>query len=90
MTETPVLEPPETEKINEDPKRVFVKNDDVNDFGHVIVTFMKILAWGEEKAGKKALEIHETGEGVVFEGHFERAELICEQLQSAQLDARLA
>lgn len=86
----PVLEPPETEKINEEPTRVDVLNDDVNDFGHVISTFMRILAWGEEKAARKALEIHETGKATVFEGHLERAELIYEQLISAKLNAQIS
>lgn len=84
-----VLEPPETQKVNQEPAKVSVVNDEINDFSHVISTFMKVLAWGEEKAGKVALLIHQNGEAIVFEGHLERAELIYEQLKQAKLDARL-
>lgn len=58
-----------------------VINDEVNTFDHVIAILCSVLPdMSESKAGKLAVQIHETGKAMVFHGTQEQCELYCEKI----------
>lgn len=67
------------------PYKVVLHNDDVNDFGHVIRTILKLTPLEEEEAVLKTLEAHETGHAVLLVTSKERAELYVEQFATFSL-----
>jgi ATP-dependent Clp protease adapter protein ClpS len=76
-----------TKREVQEPAKVMVLNDPYNTFNYVVDTFQRILAKDEEWCWVKAYEIHNNERAIVFEGHLERAEFICEQLLRAELGA---
>jgi ATP-dependent Clp protease adaptor protein ClpS len=67
------------------PYRVVLHNDDVNDFGHVVITIMLLTHLKAEDAVARTMEAHETGQSVLLVTHRERAELYVEQFASCSL-----
>jgi len=62
-----------------------VHNDEVNDFGHVVITIMLLTHLKAEDAVARTMEAHETGQSVLLVTHRERAELYVEQFASCSL-----
>lgn len=67
------------------PYKVVLHNDDVNEFGHVILTILKLTPLEEERAVLCTIEAHETGHSVLLITNKERAELYVEQFASCRL-----
>ena len=67
------------------PYRVILHNDDVNAFGHVVITIMLLTHLKAEDAVARTMEAHETGQSVLLVTHRERAELYVEQFASCSL-----
>ncbi len=67
------------------PYSVLLHNDDVNDFGHVITSILRLTALTQEDAITRALEAHESGVALLLVTHRERAELYAEQFASLSL-----
>ena len=65
---------------------VIVRNDDHNTFDHVAKTLARVIPGiGLDQGYRKADEIHNTGQAIVWTGPKEPAELYWEQLGSAGL-----
>ena len=67
------------------PYKVLLHNDDVNDFGHVIMSILRLTTLTQEDAITRALEAHEMGVALLLVTHRERAELYSEQFASLRL-----
>jgi len=67
------------------PYKVLLHNDDVNEFGHVILSILKLTPIPREEAILKTLEAHETGVALLLVTHKERAELYAEQFATMNL-----
>ncbi len=68
------------------PYAVVVFNDDLHTFAYVIETFVKVFGYPAEKCCTLAVQIHNTGRGVVWSGPKEVAELKRDQIRSAGPD----
>ena len=65
---------------------VIVRNDDHNTFDHVAKTLARVIPGiGLDEGYRKADQIHQTGQAIVWTGPREPAELYWEQLSSAGL-----
>lgn len=71
------------------PWLVVVRNDPVNLMSYVVLVFKRVLGFGEAKARKHMLEVHEKGRSVVWSGERERAEAYAQTLQTWQLSAHI-
>jgi ATP-dependent Clp protease adaptor protein ClpS len=69
--------------------RVVVLNDPVNLMSYVVLVFKKVFGFGEDKARKHMLEVHEQGRSVVWAGLREKAEAYVFTLQQWHLTAVL-
>lgn len=67
------------------PYRVLLHNDDVNDFGHVIMAILRLTTLTQEDAITRTIEAHDTGVALLLVTHRERAELYAEQFSSLSL-----
>ena len=67
------------------PYKVILHNDDVNDFGHVIRTILRLTHLKEHEAVHRTIEAHETGSSMLLVTHKERAELYVEQFATFSL-----
>lgn len=67
------------------PYKVILHNDDVNDFGHVILTILKLTPLKEREAVERTIEAHETGQALLLVTNRERAELYVEQFATFNL-----
>lgn len=67
--------------------KVVVLNDPVNLMSYVTMVFRKVFGYGEEKARRHMLEVHEQGRSVLWAGPRERAEAYVYTLQTWQLTA---
>ena len=67
------------------PYRVLLHNDDVNDFGHVIKSIVRLTTLNQEDAITRTLEAHERGLALLLVTHRERAELYVDQFASLSL-----
>ncbi len=66
--------------------RVIVLNDDHNTFDHVARTLARVIPGiGLDEGYRKADQIHNTGQAIVWSGHLEAAEHYWDQLSSAGL-----
>jgi ATP-dependent Clp protease adaptor protein ClpS len=65
---------------------VIVRNDNHNTFDHVAKTLARVIPGiGLDEGYRKADQIHNTGQAIVWSGPKEPAELYWEQLNSAGL-----
>jgi ATP-dependent Clp protease adapter protein ClpS len=82
---TEVIE--DTELITESIYRhlVILFNDNVNDFFHVENCLMDICKKTEEEAVKIAIEAHESGKAVCYNGSLEECETVGEKLAEQNL-----
>jgi ATP-dependent Clp protease adaptor protein ClpS len=65
---------------------VIVRNDSHNTFDHVATTLARVIPGiGLDEGYRKADQIHNTGQAIVWSGPKEPAELYWEQLSSAGL-----
>ena len=67
------------------PYKVLLHNDSVNDFGHVIMSILRLTTLTQEDAVTRTLEAHDTGVALLLVTHRERAELYAEQFASLSL-----
>lgn len=67
--------------------KLFVFNDSVNTFDHVISCFIRILGHTPIQAHQCAQIIHNTGKYAVKLGSFEELEPYCNQLIEQRIDA---
>ena len=67
------------------PWKVLLHNDDVNDFGHVIKSILRLTTLTQEDAITRTIEAHDTGLALLLVTHRERAELYVEQFASLSL-----
>lgn len=68
------------------PYAVVLFNDEEHTFEYVIETLMKVFGYPVEKCYTLALQIHNAGQGIVWSGSREVAELKRDQLRSAGPD----
>ncbi len=64
---------------------IIVYNDNVNNFQHVIKTFVEVLGCTEQQAEQLAMIIHSKGKANVKRGSFKELQPKCEKLISADL-----
>lgn len=69
------------------PYDVVLHNDDVNTIDYVVVCLVQVIGVGTKKAGMLALDVHENGEAVVWNGPHDEAVRIARTLQSLALTA---
>jgi len=67
------------------PYKVILHNDDVNEFGEVILVILKLTSIGEQHAVLCTIEAHETGHSMLLVTNRERAELYVEQFASCRI-----
>ena len=67
------------------PYRVLLHNDDVNDFGHVIKSILRLTTLTQQDAITRTIEAHDTGLALLLMTHRERAELYVDQFASLSL-----
>jgi ATP-dependent Clp protease adaptor protein ClpS len=68
------------------PYVVIIMNDNIHTAQYVIETLIKVFGYQKEKSFKLADEIHKLGEGIVWTGSLEVAELKRDQIRSAGPD----
>lgn len=86
MPATPQLLPqPDLETRTLPPWRVFLHNDDVNSFEHVILSILRLTPLKEVEAIERTIEAHESGLALLLVTNRERAELYVEQFASCSL-----
>jgi ATP-dependent Clp protease adapter protein ClpS len=80
----------------DNPATVVVYNCDCHTFEHVIEVLCKVCKMSSDKAAEKAIEVDRDGSSVVFQGEFEKAEVVEMNLRhqghskgSQGIDARL-
>jgi len=88
-TEEIVITEPETETDLDTPWNVIVYDDPVNLMNFVTLVLQRVFGYPREKAETLMLEVHKTGQSVVWTGQREKAELYVQQLQSYQLLAAM-
>lgn len=88
-TEEVVITQPETETDLDTPWNVIVYDDPVNLMNFVTLVLQRVFGYPKEKAETLMLEVHKTGQSVVWTGQREKAELYVQQLQSYQLLAAM-
>jgi len=69
------------------PWNVIVYDDPVNLMSFVTLVLQRVFGYPKEKAESLMLEVHKSGQSVVWTGMREQAELYVQQLQSYQLRA---
>lgn len=67
--------------------RVVVLNDPVNRMSYVVMVLRRVFGFGEERARRHMLEVHESGRSVVWAGTREQAEAHMFALQQWHLTA---
>ena len=65
---------------------MIVLNDDLHSFQYVMDTFAKVFGYPREKCYSLTLHIHQHGQGVVWSGTRELAELKRDQIRGAGPD----
>lgn len=71
------------------PWNVVVYDDPVNLMSFVTLVLRRIFGYSEEKATELMLQVHQTGQSVVWTGNREKAEFYVQQLQGFQLLAKM-
>ncbi len=87
-TTAPISETAETTALV-GPWKVVVLNDPVNLMSYVVLVFRKVFGFGESRARKHMLEVHEVGRSIVWCGLREQAEHFAFILQQWHLTAIL-
>jgi ATP-dependent Clp protease adaptor protein ClpS len=90
-TETEEVVITETEEATEldTPWNVIVYDDPVNLMSFVTLVLQRVFGYTKQKAEMMMMEVHKTGQSVVWTGQREQAELYVQQLQSHQLLAAM-
>lgn len=88
-TKTRYDEKTETEVRPEGGWSVIVHNDPVNLMSYVVMVFRRVFGYGEEKARRHMLEVHERGRSLLWKGEREVAENYVHALHRWQLTATL-
>ncbi|HMV42946.1 MAG TPA: ATP-dependent Clp protease adaptor ClpS [Leptospiraceae bacterium] len=70
--------------------KVILHNDDVNSFEHVEDCLMRICFKTKKDAEKIALEAHNKGKAVCYEGSIEACETVAEKMGDERLTVSLA
>lgn len=84
-----VITDTETDTDLDTPWNVIVFDDPVNLMSFVTLVFKRIFGYSQEVSEKLMLEVHNTGQSVVWTGAKEKAEFYVQQLQSYQLNASM-
>jgi ATP-dependent Clp protease adaptor protein ClpS len=69
--------------------KVLLHDDPVNTIEFVIVTIMKVMGYGQERATQITLEVHNSGSSVVTVCDIEPAEHYCECFKSKGLTSSI-
>jgi ATP-dependent Clp protease adaptor protein ClpS len=78
--------PDEAKPKRQPPYAVIVLNDEEHSFQYVIDAFSKVFGYPREKSYSLALHIHTHGQGIVWSGSKEVAELKRDQIRAAGPD----
>jgi ATP-dependent Clp protease adaptor protein ClpS len=78
--------PEDAKPKKQPPYAVIVLNDDEHSFQYVIDTFSKVFGYPREKSYSLAVHIHSHGQGIVWSGSKEVAELKRDQIRAAGPD----
>lgn len=70
--------------------KVILWNDEYNSFQHVEYVLQRVVRMSLEKAQETAIKIDKEGRAVVYEGHKERVEAVCFELQREGLNATIS
>lgn len=79
--------PPQVDKLP--PFHVVLHNDDVNDFGYVVMSLISVTPVREKEAVQITMAAHTRGRCLVLTTHKERAELYRDRLASRHLTATI-
>ena len=71
------------------PFNVILHNDDVNDFGYVVMSLLCVTPVREKQAVQITQAAHTRGRSLVMTTHRERAELYRDRLRSRHLSATI-
>ena len=88
-TEEIVITQEQTETELDTPWNVIVYDDPVNLMSFVTLIIQRVFGYNKSKAETLMMEVHKTGQSVVWTGGREKAELYVQQLQSYQLLAAM-
>ena len=88
-TEEIVITETEEETELDTPWNVIVYDDPVNLMSFVTLVIQRVFGYTKQKAETMMMEVHKTGQSVVWTGQREQAELYVQQLQSHQLLAAM-
>lgn len=88
-TEEIVITETEEETDLDTPWNVIVYDDPVNLMSFVTLVLQRVFGYTKQKAEMMMMEVHKTGQSVVWTGQREQAELYVQQLQSHQLLAAM-
>jgi ATP-dependent Clp protease adaptor protein ClpS len=89
MSDTVVIEKPETDTLIDVPWNVVVHNDPVNLMSYVTRVFIKVFQFSRERAERHMLEVHKLGRSIVWTGLREPAEAYVQQLHGHLLLATI-
>ncbi len=67
------------------PWNVIVHDDPVTLMTYVTKVFIQVFGYGQDKAHKLMMEVHQTGRSVVWTGAREQAEMYAQKLQAHHL-----
>lgn len=67
------------------PWNVIVHDDPVTLMTYVTKVFMQVFGYGQDKARRLMMEVHQTGRSVVWTGAREQAEMYAQKLQAHHL-----
>lgn len=67
------------------PWNVIVHDDPVTLMSYVTKVFMRVFGYGQEKAHRLMMEVHQSGRSVVWTGAREQAEMYVQKLQAHHL-----
>jgi ATP-dependent Clp protease adaptor protein ClpS len=70
-------------------RQIFVFNDEVNSFEHVIECFIKILGHSPEQSEQLAMIIHNNGKASVKNGDEATLHPLCKKLKKEGLSAEI-
>lgn len=85
MAETTTITESKSDTSTQPPWNVIVHDDPVNLMAYVTFVLTKVFAYPQAHAHKLMLEVHHSGQSIVWSGELEKAEFYAQQLQSHQL-----
>ena len=89
MADTHILSDTNTDTELDTPWNVLVHDDPVNMMGYVTWVIQKIFGYPESKASELMMQVHQSGQSLVWTGQREKAEFYVAQLQGHQLKSTL-